>query len=373
MNKIQAVLALPRPLPQKESDALTALLQSQGIELEVAGYTPLSYHSFDVAVVHEEMIKNGTSPPGVRNLIVLFDAKSSPNTVYQKARANAAAAALEFPFGAYRLTSLIQEVYQEGLRQKSAEAAQIREGKTIAVSSFKPGVGKSVIAYNLAAGLGHFVDPTSIVLVDLNEPLPASRALLDMDPEVGWDTIAPLLADGQIIDRGKLRSVTRTTPYGFQLLSRNTSSADEASLTPGELEVLLTSQKAHSPLTIFDMPSSPTLASNQRLEGFDQVVFIATPASACVANLSRAIPYIREHHETLFKRSIFVLNQYERRHEKMKKVLEERLDVQIFCTLIDDPQAVETFTSQGKLFDDKSLIITRDLAQLAHDLFKKVF
>ncbi len=373
MNRIKAILATPKSLGQKESRALADLCAGQGVELEVARYTPLSYRDFDVAVVHQEMIKNGTPPEGARNLIILFDPKSSPHTIYHKARANGAAAALEFPFTGMQLTSLIREVYEEGLRQRSSTMSARSEGITIAVSSFKPGVGKSILAYNLASQMGHFMENASIGLIDLNVPLPASRALLDMEVSVGWDTIRPLFEDEKIIDRAKLTAVARTTPYGFALLTRSKDAGEEAPLTPQELSVLVESYKAHIPLTFFDMPSMTTLEGYQNLEVFDHVVIVVTPQAQCVANISHAAVYLRKSHPQLLKRMHFVLNQFEPKHEKLRHALEERLDISFMASVIDDPDAVETFTSKGKLFDDNSLIITRDLSNLAHALFKKVF
>ncbi|MCB0996345.1 MAG: P-loop NTPase [Acidimicrobiales bacterium] len=122
------------------------------------------------------------------------------------------------------------------LRVASPEAESSRPtNRVITVLSAKGGTGKSVVATNLAYGLGVATE-NQTVLVDLDIHFGDCANALNLEPE---QTLADAAMASASLDATTLKVFLTPHPAGFYVLCAPTSLADAAEITPEQVKSVL--------------------------------------------------------------------------------------------------------------------------------------
>lgn len=306
-------------------------------------------------------------------LIVLQENKEDIQSMYRRAVELSAFTILQLPVDGNTLAKTISSAYDNLLKRKADEGQTRQTGKAIGVISFKNGIGKSMIAYNLANRLGRYFPGNEVCLSDFNLPFSVNKAVIDTDSKFSWDTIRPLLKEAGALTKSRLFSILKTTQFNFSLLGGPDNFKSNTPLNSGEMNHLVTAMKDNFTVTLLDLPTITNEKDIRGLSSLDKILIVVGTDSASIINTKFGIDFLRENNPEILDKCIFVLNRKDIKKDRTQQVLAPRLGVDFIAGVEDDPEAVDSYLNQGKLFDDKSLVITNDLNQLGEAVFKLLF
>ena len=155
-----------------------------------------------------------------------------------------------------------------------------RRGDVTAVISGKGGVGKTVIAINLASALAE-KHPDSVVLVDLSLQFGDIGAALNLPTD---HTITDLLADNGTADPDMVRQILAPTPRGFSVLLAPTTPELADYVSAAHLTSLIETLRAGFRHVIVDTPSYLNEVSIHTLELADHLVMVTDLSVTGVKN-----------------------------------------------------------------------------------------
>ena len=165
---------------------------------------------------------------------VILMSMESGSELFRRAMLAGAREVLQKPFAGDDLVAAIHRVHAFQARKRAAQAihqpansgpagadgARRRDGRMITIVSGKGGVGKSIIATNLALVLNR-PHPGSVVLVDLSLQFGDVAALLAMTPD---GSIAEFAAsDASMSDRHVIQQALTLGPQGLTVLAAPSS------------------------------------------------------------------------------------------------------------------------------------------------------
>lgn len=335
-------------------------------ELENTGH-------YDVIVIHYNLLQT-FNPEQYRNssIIILADRLDSIPELLPRLTGISYHTILTPQIEARDLIATIRAARESVVASKRKAAGSVDEGKSVAVTSFANGTGKSTIAYNLAGKLTGFIDKQSICIVDLNRPLSQSRAFLNVEPGFGWHTILPLLTEGTV-PSSKIANVVSTTPQGFSLLSGPVDAGEEAELTGVQLAHLVASLRKVFTICIFDMPVSVGYDGIKSLEEADLPLVIVDTRASGISASKKYIEYSAQEVQDVHDNLRYIINGIDDSSGRTAEVIAPRLGVDPFAVVDYDYDAVRHFNDQGKLFDDKSLILDRQFYIIAEKVMRELF
>jgi pilus assembly protein CpaE len=146
-------------------------------------------------------------------------------------------------------------------------------GTIVAVFGVKGGVGKTMLATNLAVALAQETS-ASVALVDLDIPFGDIALMLDIQPE---QDILDALDDSVIDDLERLQTILVRTSHGVHVLSSPLAPDDAGALDSAKVGRLLSRLAALHQFVIVDTPVGLTELTAAALDVAELAVLVTTP------------------------------------------------------------------------------------------------
>ena len=364
---IKATIVLPSRLVKK------ADWPQDGMEVKwvenLEGLSQIGYQ--DVILVGDEFLQSWDRSKWSNSAVVVICEKENKlKEIYPKAVAINVHTIVNWPLNSSDLRQTIIGAYNTLLAGKKNQASRDGEGKVISVTSFSNGSGKSVIAYNLALQLGKYFPEGGVCLVDLNSPLGRGKVMLNTESAYGWDTIRPLLREGNVKD-SKLISVLSINPYHFSYLAGPQTFSAQGKMNVKEFENLVVACRRIFKITVFDTFTITEESEMMNFQQADLMMVVVAMDSGSVFNTFRGMEAVREKMGTQEK-VVMVANRVDEKKGRGTKALKERLG-EVFGEVVEDSDAIREYTDQGKLFTDKNLLVTAQLSRLAEKVLHRLF
>lgn len=238
--------------------------------------------------------------------------------------------------------------------------------KSILVTSFKPGTGKSFIAMHLAMLLGQ--KSTSLYL-DLSVPFGYLTSWLSIENSLKLDTISPLLTNPDSKTAKRIENAILETNQGFDAIL-GTNSMDFSGLDYTQNTNLLANITNYEYI-VQDHKTILNKDDLKLLNEFDKVIVVLEPDPTCIYNTYQFLKFIRENagkdgfvKSEILSKFLFVFNKLDDTCKVKIKDVEKELNIKICGKIVSDKEAIDSFSSKFKPIDDKDLIIYEDLMNL---------
>lgn len=226
---------------------------------------------------------------------VILMSMESGSELFRRAMLAGAREVLQKPFTGDDLVAAIHRVHAFQARKRAAQAirhpeqggtaatdgARRRDGRMITIVSGKGGVGKSIIATNLALVLNR-PHPGSVVLVDLSLQFGDVAALLAMTPD---GSIAEFAAsDAGMADRHVIQQTLSLGPQGLTVLAAPPSPELADYVTTAHLRSLVAELRSTFELVVTDTTSQLSEITLEALENSDHIVLVTDFSVTSVKN-----------------------------------------------------------------------------------------
>ena len=234
-----------------------------------------------------EMLAQYTPKCGV--ILMTMDSESD---LYRRAMLAGAREVLHKPFKGDDLVAAIQRVHAFQARKGAAAGAAAggraarsengdgHRGQLITVISGKGGVGKSVVATNLAVLLARR-HPTKVAMVDLSLQFGDVAAMLDVPAQ---HSIADLAAHDAVADRESVQEVLSLGPEGLRVLAAPASPELADYVTTGHVRALLDELRRGFELIVIDGTSQLSETTLEAAESADRVILVTDLSVTSVKN-----------------------------------------------------------------------------------------
>jgi pilus assembly protein CpaE len=225
---------------------------------------------------------------------VILMSMDSGNELYRRAMLAGAREVLQKPFKGDDLVAAVRRVHEFQARKiaateaataatappsKTAEETAPR-GKLITVLAGKGGVGKSVVATNLATLLAR-EHPGGVVIVDLSLQFGDVAAMLDVKAE---RSIADLAANNAVTDPEVVHQVLANGPEGMKVLAAPASPELADYVTTAHLRALLDDLMRNHDIVVADATSQLSEISLEAMDRSDRVLVVTDLSVTSVKN-----------------------------------------------------------------------------------------
>jgi pilus assembly protein CpaE len=226
---------------------------------------------------------------------VILMSMESGSELFRRAMLAGAREVLQKPFAGDDLVAAIHRVHAFQARKRAAQAvrqperggpatadgARRRDGRMITIVSGKGGVGKSIIATNLALVLNR-PHPGSVVLIDLSLQFGDVAALLAMTPD---GSIAEFAAsDVAMTDRHVIQQALSLGPQGLTVLAAPPSPELADYVTTAHLRSLVAELRSTFETVVADTTSQLSEITLEALENSDHIVLVTDFSVTSVKN-----------------------------------------------------------------------------------------
>ncbi len=224
---------------------------------------------------------------------VILMSMESGSELFRRAMLAGAREVLQKPFAGDDLVAAIHRVHAFQARKRAAQAVRQPEhggaapegarhrGRMITIVSAKGGVGKSIIATNLALVLNR-PHPGSVVLIDLSLQFGDIAALLAITPD---GSIAEFAAsDAGMTDRHVIQQSLSLGPQGLTVLAAPPSPELADYVTTAHLRSLVAELRSTFDLVVADTTSQLSEITLEALENSDHIVLVTDFSVTSVKN-----------------------------------------------------------------------------------------
>jgi pilus assembly protein CpaE len=246
----------------------------------------------------------------------------------------------------------------------SPSAAARKLGRVTCVASGRGGVGKTVLAANLAVALG-VAHPDRVVLVDLSLQFGDVAATLNLTAE---HSITDLVAPGPDVDADFLRQVLQTGPGGIRVLLAPTTPDQAEYITAPLLRNVLSTLRTMADHVVVDTPTFLTDVTLSALDAADRVVLVTDLTVPGVKN-ARLLRGVFDVLKIEPERVLAVGNHREAHGELDRSGAESFLGARLALEIPFEPEVVATSVAEGAPFvlgapSSQSAAAMRALAQV---------
>jgi pilus assembly protein CpaE len=226
---------------------------------------------------------------------VILMSMESGSELFRRAMLAGAREVLQKPFAGDDLVAAIHRVHAFQARKRAAQAVhqpasggpatadggRRRDGRMITIVSGKGGVGKSIIATNLALVLNR-PHPGSVVLMDLSLQFGDIAALLAMTPD---GSIAEFAAsDAGMADRHVIQQALSLGPQGLTVLAAPPSPELADYVTTAHLRALVAELRSTFETVVADTTAQLSEITLEALENSDHIVLVTDFSVTSVKN-----------------------------------------------------------------------------------------
>ncbi len=220
----------------------------------------------------------------------------------------------------------------------------MQRAKTVAVYSGSGGVGKTLVAANLAVSL-HQQDSGRVLFIDAGHPMPGeSLASVGLEHAKALGEMAPIL--GRLTPE-IFASYLKTTPTGLAVLPLVGDVLQSRLVTPELWARMMDLASAAFDNIVIDMPSGVGVLTQPVLDRADYVCVIGEPTPVGVLRTRFCLDYLRS---LQFPQTsiLLCLNRVPPRGGVALDQLEHVIGMAPFITLPDDPEPLATAAAKGQ-------------------------
>ena len=216
----------------------------------------------------------------------------------------------------------------------------------IGIFSAKGGVGKTILATNLAVafGIGH---RQKTLLIDLNQGSGTADMLLDLEPERSWSDLVSVF--DELTSQHVKLAVTEYRP-GVDLLAASPEITWKETLSKKNITSLLDVVQEEYDLILLDTDCANGGVTGVVLSVADIRLVTLTPDAPCLRATTRFLETLKdkEKDKNLDKRTGLVINQYSPGAAVKPDEISEHLGERLFGVLPIDPGGVWANISYGE-------------------------
>ncbi len=281
--------------------------------------------------------------PGTGVIMLSLNAE---NEAYRRAMLAGAREFLQKPFTGDELVAAIRRVRSLELRKTATpnkEAPAERSGKVFTVFAGKGGVGKTVVAVNLAVSLAQH---SKVVVLDCSLQFGDVAALLNVTPE---RTIADLAAGNAVADSEVIQQVLAPGPGGVRVLAAPASPELADYVTTQHLSALVEELRRSFDCIVIDTASHLGEIGLDAVELADRVLLVTDLSVTSVKNakLARSVMEVLKVEPERF---VLVLNHREASGEMDRAHAEQFIDLHAAAEIPYDAAVVAVSVSRGVPF-----------------------
>lgn len=214
--------------------------------------------------------------------------------------------------------------------------------KMITVFSTKGGVGKSVIATLLAAGMSSYLKEDTAV-VDLDLQFGDVSLLLDIKPK---NTITTAVEQVEELTTQQLRGLLTKHSLGMSILPSPLYPEEEEFITEHALTKILGHLKEEFNYVIVDCPPGFTKQTIVALEQSDLIIFVTSAEISSLKNTKNGLNTFNQLDISMDKVKVLI-NRYSSKNSIPSKTIEEVLGRSIYATIPEDYESVIEFLNLG--------------------------
>ena len=212
-------------------------------------------------------------------------------------------------------------------------------GILIGIFSAKGGVGKSILAVNLAASLADALKQ-STALIDLNPGLGCTDLLLDLKSEKSWGDLKGVMGE---LTEEHINLAVSIHPTGLNLLTSPTSIAAGTNLDHQEIRSLLAVFRKKYDYVLLDTSTGLEAIANLVYSLVDFRLIVLTPDGPTLRATSR---YLESKTQNKGRAGL-VINQFTPAAAITPKEIKKYLKINILSVLPMDPASVWKNVSYG--------------------------
>jgi pilus assembly protein CpaE len=244
------------------------------------------------------------------------------------------------------------------------------KGRLIAVFSAKGGVGKTMLACNLAVVLKRRMKADEqLYLVDGNLQFGDVRVVMDVhSPQNVYETGA--FERGQL-DADVVKQVAYLHPSGVHILLSPIFSDTAERVTPKSLQHLFAISRDLASLVVVDLPTSYDDKTLTMLELADEILLVVTPEMSVVANTTRFLEVAAK--LELGERVQMVINRSTSPSGMTPAQVRQVLGERVIGEIVSDERLVMRAINTGQPFtiSQPKSQAAQDVVQLAENLWQR--
>lgn len=221
--------------------------------------------------------------------LIMYSSQTDVETI-RLAMASGARDFLPKPVQATRLKESIERALEFEEKRQMRESGQLASapvrGTVLTVTGAKGGIGKSVLAVNLALALQRSLSGR-VVIVDADVPFGDVATMLDVSPEI---TVSDLLMNQDNVDRWQVGDYLTHTPQGLEVLAAPDNDGDMwYQRGPDSLKPILDQLSMNYDFVIVDTSGSFDPFVKVVVENSTLILMVTTGEVSSVRDTKRAL------------------------------------------------------------------------------------